>query len=149
MMNIDELNAQALFEAMHVALSEGDMARLLNYCDDSITYWCNAGGMRAKPVEIVGKAVLRDYLESVAWVTESVSVVDSFRLHEGRGYARISGFMRHRKSKITLAASYRQVVTFCDRKIVRLEEYHDAAQIVAFWRLLASEAPAFNATPCE
>lgn len=139
-MVFDELNARALLEAVHVALSNGDAVRVLNACDDDIVYWCNAGGLRAKPLQIVGKLVLRYYLESVAWVTESVSVVDSFRLHNGIGHAKVSGFMRHRKSGITLSTSFRQVATFRDRKIVRLDEYHDAAQVVAFWRLVASEA---------
>ncbi len=130
-------------------MSNGDAVRVLNACDDEIVYWCNAGGLRAKPLQIVGKLVLRYYLESIAWVTESVSVVDGFHLRDGVGHARVSGFLRHRTSGITLSTSFRQVVTFRDRKIVRLDEYHDAAQVVAFWRLVASEASRVDAAWCE
>ncbi len=139
-MILDELNARAALEAAHVALGSGNIASMLSHCDDDIIYWCNAGGLRAKPLRVVSKLALSDYLESVAWVAESISVVDRFQFRDGVGHAKVSGIVRHRRSGVTLFSSFRQVVTFRNRKIVRLDEYHDAARVVAFWRLVASEA---------
>lgn len=114
---------------------------MLRLYDEDVIYWCNAGGPRRKPLMIVGKPVFRNFLESVADVAESVCVTEYFRLIGGVGRTKIDAYMRHKQTGHTLVGSYRQVVTFRDRKILRLDEYHDAAKMVAFWRIIAGETP--------
>lgn len=139
-MTLDELNARAILDGAHAAWSKGDVDAMLRYCDDDVVYWCNAGGPRRKPLTIVGKPVFRDFLEAVTAVTESICVMEYFRLVDGVGRAKIEGCVRHRFSGHALVCSFRQVVTFRDRRILRIDEYHDAAKMVAFWRIVAGEA---------
>jgi len=139
---LDELNARAILDATHAAWSCSDVEAMLRHFDDDAVYWCNAGGPRPRPLTIVGKPMLRYFLESVSSVAESMCVSDYFRLIGGVGRARIEGFVRHKETGLTLVGTYRQVVTFRDRKIVRLDEYHDAAKMVTFWRHIVGEAKA-------
>lgn len=115
------------------------MDAVLRLCDDDVIYWFNAGGPRPRPLMIAGKPVLRDFLDAMSSVTECVCVSEHFRLIGNVGRARIEGFVRHRKTGHALVSSFRQQVTFRNRKILRIDEYHDAAKTVAFWRLIAGE----------
>jgi hypothetical protein len=38
-----------------------------------------------------------------------------------------------------LVGSYRQLVTYRGDKIERLEEFHDAAKMIAFWQMIYGE----------
>ena len=139
-MKLDELNARAIVDAMHAAWSNGDVAATLRHFDDDVVYWCNAGGPRQRPLIIAGKPVFRDFLEAISAVSDSICVTEYFRLTNDVGRAKIAASIRHKQTGLTLTGSFRQVVTFHERKIVRLDEYHDAAMMVAFWRIIAGEA---------
>ena len=38
-----------------------------------------------------------------------------------------------------LVGSYRQLVTYRGDRIERLEEFHDAAKMIAFWQMISGE----------
>lgn len=138
-MTLDELTAREILDTAHVAWSRGDVDGMLRAYDEDVVYWCNTGGPDGNSLTIAGKAALREFLTSVSAVSESVCVSEYFRLINGVGRAKVEAFIRHRKTGHWLVGSFRQVVTFRGGRIVRVEEYHDAAKMAAFWRLIAGE----------
>lgn len=139
-MQLDEHRARMILDSSHAAWSRGDIEGVLsNYVDD-LTYYCNTGGPDGGPLSIVGKEALRDMLQAIADVADSVSVSEYFRFNDGVGRAKIECYIRHRKTHHTLVGSYRQLVTYRGNKIARMEEFHDAAKMIAFWRMISGEA---------
>lgn len=138
-MTLDELSARGILDVVNAAWSEGDLDRMLRYYADDVVYWCNAGGPDGGPLTISGKAALAEFLRSTQAVAESVCVAEYFRLIDGVGRSRVEAFIRHKQTGHTLSGSYRQLITFRDGKIARVEEFHDAAKFAAFWRLIRGE----------
>jgi len=138
-MILDEFRARDILDAAHAAWSRGDVEGVLSQYVDDLTYWSNTGAPDGAPLTIVGKMALRAFLESIAEVADSGSVSEYFRLGDGLGRAKIECFIRHKQTGHTLVGSYRQVITFRGDKILRVDEYHDAAKMAAFWRLIAGE----------
>lgn len=145
---LDELSAREILDAANVAWSEGDVDQMLRNYSDDVVYWCNTGGPDSGPLTITGKAALAEFLRAARAVTESVCVSEYFRLIDGVGRSKVEAFIRHKRTGHTLSGSYRQLVTFRDGKITRVEEFHDAAKFAAFWRLIRGE-PAAEHNPVE
>jgi ketosteroid isomerase-like protein len=139
---LDAYRARSLLDASHGAWCNGDIDRLLSYYADDCLYWCNAGAIDGSPFTLVGKPAFRDFLRNVSSVAESRSVIDLFQFDGKIARAQIDTYVRHRRTGHVLAGSYRQVVTYRGNEIWRIEEYHDAARMAAFWRLVASEETA-------
>jgi len=53
----------------------------------------------------------------------------------------------HKGTGHKLAGTFRQVVYYRNNQIAQLEEFHDAARMAAFWRLVAGEAIDDDSTP--
>lgn len=139
-MQLDEHRARMILDSSHAAWSRGDIEGVLsNYVDD-LTYYCNTGGPDGGPLSIVGKQALRHMLQPIADVAESVSVSEYFRFSDGIGRAKIECYIRHKTTHHTLVGSYRQLVTYRGNRIARMEEFHDAAKMIAFWRMISGEA---------
>jgi ketosteroid isomerase-like protein len=139
-MELDEHRARMVLDRAHAAWSQGDVESVLgNYVDDLI-YFCNTGGVDGGPLLIEGKQALREMLQSIADVAESVSVAEYFRFADGVGRAKIECYIRHRKTCHMLVGSYRQLVTYRGDKIARMEEFHDGAKMIAFWQMVSGEA---------
>jgi ketosteroid isomerase-like protein len=134
-----------LLEAAHDAWCKGDVEGVLGCYADDCTYWCNAGSHDGVPFAVEGKPAFRVFLQSIVAAAESRSVIEHFQFEDGVGRAQVEAYIRHRGTGHVLAGSFRQIVTFSGHKIVRLEEYHDAAKMAAFWRLVASEETADDA----
>jgi ketosteroid isomerase-like protein len=139
-MTIDEHRARMILDRAHAAWSRGDVEGVLSQYVEDLTYCCNTGGVDGGPLMITGKQGLREMLQPIVDVAESVSVSEYFRFNEGMGRAKIECYIRHRKTRHMLVGSYRQLVTYRGDKIERLEEFHDAAKMVAFWRMISGEA---------
>ena len=58
---------------------------------------------------------------------------------DGVGRATIECYVRHRTTRHVLVGSYRQLVTYRGDKVERLEEFHDAAKMIAFWQMVYGE----------
>jgi ketosteroid isomerase-like protein len=124
----------------HAAWSRGDVEGVLsNYVED-LTYYCNTGGPDGGPLLISGKQALRQMLMPILEVAESVSVSEYFRYEDGVGRAMIECYIRHKTTRHVLVGSYRQIVTYRGDKIERMEEFHDAAKMIAFWRMVSGDA---------
>jgi ketosteroid isomerase-like protein len=135
----DEAAAKSILESAHAAWSKGNIEGVLNCYVDDLTFWCNTGGPDGAPLTIEGKQAFRAFLLRMQ-SAEGHSVVEFFRFWDGVGRAQIRGVIRHKLTGHKLAGSFRQVVYYRDNKIARLEEFHDAARMAAFWQLVAGEA---------
>jgi ketosteroid isomerase-like protein len=94
-----------------------------------------------KPYVLEGKPAYRTFLMSIVSVAESATATEHFHFEDGVGRAKVEAYIRHRRTGYVLSGTFRQVVTFRGRKIAKIEEYHDAAKMAAFWRLVTSDAP--------
>ncbi len=142
LIDLDEYRARSVLEASHDAWCKGNVERVLGcYVDDCI-YWCNAGAQPGVPFVLEGKSAFRAFLRNIQLVADSRSVIDLFQFDGEVARAQIDAYVRHRRTGHVLAGSYRQVVTYRGNKIWRVQEYHDAAMMAAFWRLVTSEETA-------
>lgn len=133
---VNEPTARAILDAAHAAWNRRDLEDMLTwYCDD-LTYFCNMGASDGGPLRVHGKAEMRAFLEPVLSVADCTSVPMSFNYRDGIGRAQVEVVIRHRKSGQQLQGTYRQILFFEDSKILALEEFHDAARMQAFWRLV-------------
>ncbi len=73
-MELDEHKARIILDLTHAAWSRGDVEGVLAQYVDDLTWFCNAGGPDGGPLTVVGKQGLRDMLQPIADVAESVSV---------------------------------------------------------------------------
>ena len=137
---MDEHRARLILDAAHAAWSRGDVEGVLDQYVDDLTYWCNTGGPDGGPLIIVGKDGLREMLNSIVAVAESVSVSEYFRFIDGTGRAKIECYIRHKTTGHTMVGSYRQVVTYRGGRISRTDEFHDAARMATFWRMISDNA---------
>lgn len=143
-MTLNEWTAKALLDETHRAWSAGDLKALLDTYTDDIVYVCNTHHPKGRAMTLNGRAAMHDFLAPVLDVAESMSVTESFEYHSGIGRAHVATFIRHRLTGHVLSGTYRQVVMFRDSRICRLEEFHDATKMAAFWRLVETEAAKMN-----
>ncbi|WP_072396127.1 nuclear transport factor 2 family protein [Hyphomicrobium sp. CS1GBMeth3] len=136
MKKLDECTALNILSATHDAWCRADIERLLSYYADDCVYWCNAGPLNGVPFVIEGKQALRTFLWSITSVAESRAVIEHFHFEDGLGRANVEAYLRHRRTGLVLAGSYRHIVTYRGRKIARSEQYHDAAKMAAFWQMV-------------
>ena len=136
---MDEQAARSVVDAAYRAWSNGDIEMLLAQYVDDLTYWSNVGGSDDNPLVIVGKPLFRSFVEAIAQTMDSASVLEQFTLRDGIGHGRIEFYVRHKRTGHVLSGAYRQVTTFRDGRILRVEQYHDAARTAAFYRLLSEE----------
>jgi len=139
-MSLDEHRARMILEATHAAWSRGDVEGVVGNFTDDLTYFCNTGGPDGGPLTIVGQSAYREFLDKIVEVAESVSVPEYFRFQDGIGRAKVECYIRHNTTRHALVGSYRQLITYRGNRIVRMEEFHDAAKMIAFWRMISSEA---------
>lgn len=145
-MACNEFIARTTLNATHAAWSKGDIDGVLAHYVDDLVYWCNTCGRDGSPLTIVGKADFRAFLEPIARIAESMSVPELFRFEDGVARAQVECYIKHRQTGLSLSGSYRQLAMFRGSQICRLEEFHDAAKMAAFWRLVAGETSLFVPT---
>ena len=138
-MEIDEHRARMILEATHAAWSRGDVEGLLKYFVDDVTYCCNTGAARWRTArghrqECVSADAAADRRRRRKRVGARILPVR--RRSRSR---RIECYIRHRTTRHVLVGSYRQLVTYRGDRIERLEEFHDAAKMIAFWQMISGE----------
>ena len=142
----DEAAAKSILEAAHAAWSRGDIEGVLSCYVDDLIFYCNTGGADGSPLTIEGKKDFRAFLLKMQG-TEGHAIVEYFRFTDGIGRALIRAVIRHKGTGHKLAGTFRQVVYYRNNQIAQLEEFHDAARMAAFWRLVAGEAIDDDSTP--
>lgn len=129
------VTARKILDATHDAWSKGDIDRLVSYFVDDMIYWSNTGA-NGEPWIIEGKEAYSAHLKGIASVAESVTVSEHFHFSDGIARAKIDGYIRHRQTGHVLSGTYRQIMTFRGLKVSRVDEFHDAAKMAAFWHLV-------------
>ncbi len=132
--------AFALVETSHHEWRRANLDGLFNQYNDHMEFWCNVGGPDGEPVEIKGKAAFRETLAAVIRTTRCWSGISTFDYDGTRARTLADYRLQHIASAVSLKGTYRQVVYFERGKIQRLEEYHDAGRLNAFWKLTAEGA---------
>ena len=148
-MSLNAHNAREILDATHAAFSKGDLDAMSSWFVDDMTYWSNTGSQDGSPLVIHGRAAHFAMVKSIASVAEAVSVTEHFQFSHGIGRAQVEAYIRHRQTGLVLSGTFRQIVTYRGNKILRLDEYHDAAKMAAFWRLVTSEANAEEPHPLD
>jgi ketosteroid isomerase-like protein len=139
-MQLDEHRARLIHEATLAAWSRGDIRGVASHFVEDLTYFCNTGGPDGGPLTIQGQKAYREMLGQIVDVAESVCAPEYFRFADGMGRAKVECYIRHKTTRHTLVGSYRQLITYRGDKIERLEEFHDANKMIAFWRMISGEA---------
>ena len=130
--------ARELLYALHDAWNARDLERLISYYVDEMTHWSNVGGPDCGALSIIGKDAFRAYLEATS-VMESISVPHNFRFAGGLGRASVEFYVRDSKTGHRHTGTYRQVVSYRDDKILRIETYHDAKALTAYCELISGK----------
>lgn len=135
-MTITAERARELLYAAHDAWNKRDIERLLSLYVDDMTYWSNVGGGGSGVNSIAGKTAFRAQLHAWSKV-ESISVPNHFRFADGLGRASVEFYVHDPKSGHKHTGTFRQIVSYRDNKISRIEEYHDASALQAFCELVS------------
>ena len=134
---LTEAEAREIVIAAHRAWSERQLEQVLSFYEDNLLYWCNVGAPDGGPLLIMGKEAFRTSLQSFLGTTRCKSGVHTFEFKDGVAKATAFHRVTHVETGYVLDGSFRQVWTFKSKRIARLDEYHDAARLTAFWRLVA------------
>ncbi len=114
-----------------------NLDRMLSYYSDDVIYTCNAEPSGGRAVQYHGRQALRAFLQPLLDQIECVSVVDAMHFDGAKARATIACYMKHDSTGIVLSGQYRQVIRFKGGLIDRLEEFHDAAKLASFWKIVA------------
>ncbi|MFT3730916.1 MAG: hypothetical protein QM780_05730 [Hyphomicrobium sp.] len=127
--------AKAVLNEAHRAWSVGDIEGVLRtYAEDILFQRNSVEG--EQPLAIRGRDAMRAYLIPIAEKASGVAVLESFEFHAGIARSRVRYFLQDRETGETMSGTYRQVVVFRKTLISRMEQYHDAARLAAFFRLI-------------
>jgi ketosteroid isomerase-like protein len=138
--SISEAKAAEILYAAHEAWNRRDLAGLLQLFDDAMTYWSNVGGQHGGTA-IEGKPAFLDFLDPLKDM-EGLSVPHSLRFRDGTISASVEFYLRDRPTGHSHSGTFRQVLSFRGGRILRMEEFHDAAALSSFMALLGSESSA-------
>jgi ketosteroid isomerase-like protein len=132
---LTSIKARELIENSHEAWRRGDLDGLLAQYTDDLAYWCNAGNPAGGPVEIFGRDAFRETLAAVLRTALCNSHVLTFDFDGALGRTKAHYRLEHRDVAAVLEGTYRQVIHYRGGLISRLEEFHDAGRLTAFWKL--------------
>jgi ketosteroid isomerase-like protein len=127
--------AHAVIEAAHEAWNNGNVEGMLAAYVDDLTYVSNTGP-DGQSLVINGKADFRARFEPIMSIVEAKTFIEDFRFLGTTARIRFSTYVRHRETGHELTGTYREVCTFRGLKICKIEDFHDAARMAAFWQLV-------------
>jgi ketosteroid isomerase-like protein len=137
---ITEARARELLYGVHDAWNKRDIEGLLACYVDDLTFWANVGGPDGGPLIFTDKTAFRSHL--LAWKDfDCLSVAHNFHFAGGIGRSNVEFYIRDPRSGLQHASTFRQVATFRDNGILRLEQYHDAQALAAFMSLMFNSEP--------
>lgn len=138
-MPLNFVTAKAIIDHTHRSWSAGDVDGVLRNYTDDIWYQRNAVDFASPPFIVQGKAAMGVFLRAITEKAECMAVLESFQFHAGIARSRSSYFLRDRETSQTHASTYRQITMFRGMEISRMEQFHDAARLTAFYRLIEAE----------
>jgi ketosteroid isomerase-like protein len=139
--------AKAILEAAQGAWAAGSVEGVLDKYVDDLLYVSNTGGPNGEILTINGKDALRRRFMAAMAAVDSQTKFEAFRYENGIARTRLSAVIRHRATGHTLTCSLRQIICFREFQICKQEDFHDAAKMVAFWRLVGNPFDQPHKTP--
>lgn len=132
------------------AWNSGSVDGVLDKYVDDVIYTTNAGGPNGEPLTIRGKERLRLRFQKAMDVIESQASLRSVRCEDDLVRTRLAAHMRHRATGHCLNLTLRQVIRFRGFRLAEIQDFHDAARLAAFWRLVGdSLAQAHDPVPVK
>ncbi|WP_414462817.1 hypothetical protein RLW55_14750 [Hyphomicrobium sp. B1] len=135
-MSLNFATAKAIIDEAHRAWSAGDIEGVLRTYADDLWFQRNAVDSTSPPLVIQGKDAMGVFLRDINAKATGMAVVEAFQFHAGIGRSRVSYFLKDRETGQSHSGTYRQIVMFRGMQISRLEQFHDAARLTAFFRLI-------------
>jgi ketosteroid isomerase-like protein len=133
---ITEERARELIYALHDAWNKREIDALLALYTDDVTFWSNVGGPDGGPLVMSEKLALQQFF--MVWKGfDCLSVPQNFHFENGVCRCNVEFYIRDPRSGLQHASTYRQLATFRDDRILRLEQIHDAKAMAAFLSILA------------
>jgi ketosteroid isomerase-like protein len=132
---LDADAALALVERAHEAWANGDFETTLSCYVDDMVHITNTAG-NGEPFILNGKEAFRARFEPVMQVVDSKTFIIDFRFFETFARIRFQTYMKHRATGFEYNGVYREICTFRGDKIEKIEDFHDAARMAAFWRMV-------------
>ncbi|MFT3731646.1 MAG: nuclear transport factor 2 family protein [Hyphomicrobium sp.] len=123
-------------ESAQEAWNSGSVEGVLDKYVDDIVYTTNTGGPNGESLTIRGKENVRLRFQKAMEVIDSRSHLESARWENGLVRTRLTAELRHRATGHCLQLSLRQVLRFRGFRIAEMQDFHDAAKLAAFWRLI-------------
>jgi len=140
--SISESKAAEVLYAAHDAWNKRDIPALLDLFDEDMTYWSSlASAGHGHETVLHGKAAFEGFLVPFRKL-EGLAVPHSFRFKDGVATASVEFYVRDQATGHSHSGTFRQVLRFRGDRILRMEEYHDAARLASFLALLSSESSA-------
>jgi|SRR3569832_1922643 uncharacterized protein (TIGR02246 family) len=135
MVTPDPETARAIVEAAHHAWNSGDIEGMLASYTEDVTYVSNTGP-NGESMTLRGKAEFRARFEPILSIVRAVTSLESFYLEGSVARIRYQTYVLHHATGHEMTGTYRQLCTYRGLQICRIEDFHDAAKIAAFWRLI-------------
>jgi ketosteroid isomerase-like protein len=135
-MQLNFNTAKAITDEAHRAWSAGDLDAVLRTYTDDFWYQRNAVDASSAPLVIRGKAAMGIFLRDIFSKATGMAVVEHFQFHAGIGKSRVSYFLKDRQTGEGFSGTYRQILMFRRGQICRMEQFHDAARLTAFFKLI-------------
>lgn len=141
MLIFDSDAALAIVEAAHEAWNNGDIEGMLaSYVDDLVSI--TNTGPDGRPMVIEGKKAFRACFEPILSVLDTKTSITAFQLEGTTARIHFNTYLRHAATGFEMTGTYREICTFRGNKIWKIEDFHDAARMSAFWKLIGASAPA-------
>jgi ketosteroid isomerase-like protein len=141
---LDTEAALSIVEAAHSAWNAADLEGMIDcYVDDLVSV--SNMGPDGSLLVMTGKDEFRSRFVDVMQLVDSKTHIESFHFDGVVARVRFSVWVQHRKSGHTATGTYRELCTFRDGRIARIEDFHDAPKMSAFWRLIEREEALANA----
>jgi ketosteroid isomerase-like protein len=132
--NIDII--KAILESSNEAWNSGSVEGVLDKYVEDIVYTTNTFGPNGEPLTIRGKDNIRRRFQAGMDAIASHSRIESIRIVDGLVRTRLLVYMRHRQTGHELTIRLRQILRFEGFRVAEMQDFHDAARLAAFWRLV-------------
>lgn len=136
---MDHMEAFEVLDALHAAWSDGRLDDLSNLLTEDFEYLCNAGLADGNPLSLKGRDSFMRFWLPLRKQIDTTTVPETFKMLGDVARLHVQSWIRHKPTGYELRGSYRQIATFRDGRICAIEEYHDAAKLMAFWALIAHD----------
>lgn len=136
---LSEERALEVLVATQVAWNNRDLRALRDLYTEDIVYWTNWGGPNNQPRTVVGRQELIRHFADVRDTADIDIRLMSFRLEGGQARVKFEVIWRDPKRGFRHVYTCRNIISFANDRIRRIEEFQDAANLNAFQKLIEGD----------